>query len=110
MPVHIYDIAKKLGIESKTVLAKANELGMKEAKVPSSSLDKITAQYLEDMLREEHPQVPAPTQAVRIVPQRPAPITIISEPTRELSPQQAKNSGITIRTINPEIHGLLERI
>ena len=42
MPVRIYEIAKKLGIESKTVLATAKELGIKEAKVPSSSLDKIT--------------------------------------------------------------------
>ena len=46
MPVRIYDIAKKLGIESKEVLAKAKELGI-AAKVPSSSLDKITAEYLE---------------------------------------------------------------
>ena len=28
MPVRIYDIAKKLGIESKEVLAKAKELGV----------------------------------------------------------------------------------
>src|SRR5204863_80844 len=48
MPVRIYDIAKKLGIESKEVLAKAKELGITGAKVPSSSLDKITAQYLEE--------------------------------------------------------------
>src|SRR5215471_1396452 len=47
MPVRIYDLAKKLGIESKEVLAKAKELGIAAAKVPSSSLDKITAEYLE---------------------------------------------------------------
>ena len=47
MPVRIYDIAKRVGIESKDVLAKAKELGIKEARVPSSSLDKITAEYLE---------------------------------------------------------------
>ncbi|MEY2410018.1 MAG: translation initiation factor [Verrucomicrobiota bacterium] len=46
MPVRIYDIAKKFGIESKAVLAKAKELGI-AAKVPSSSLDKITAEFLE---------------------------------------------------------------
>ena len=39
MPVRIYDIAKKLGIESKDVLVKARELGITGAKVPSSSLD-----------------------------------------------------------------------
>ena len=38
MPVRIYDIAKKLGIESKEVLVKAKELGITTAKVPSSSL------------------------------------------------------------------------
>ena len=48
MPVRIYDIAKKLGIESKEVLAKAKALGISAAKVPSSSLDKITAEYLEN--------------------------------------------------------------
>ncbi len=48
MPVRIYDIAKKLGLESKEVLAKAKELGISTAKVPSSSLDKITAEYLEE--------------------------------------------------------------
>ena len=46
MPVRIYDIAKRLGIESKEVLAKAKALGISAAKVPSSSLDKITAEYL----------------------------------------------------------------
>ena len=50
MPVRIYDIAKKLGIESKQVLTVAKELGIKEAKVPSSSLDKITAEFLEEKL------------------------------------------------------------
>ncbi len=47
MPVRIYDLAKKLGLESKEVLARAKELGITSAKVPSSSLDKITAEYLE---------------------------------------------------------------
>ncbi len=47
MPVRIYDLAKKLGLESKEVIARAKELGITSAKVPSSSLDKITAEYLE---------------------------------------------------------------
>ena len=50
MPVRIYDIAKKLGIQSKDVLAKAKDLGIAEARVASSSLDKITAEYLEEKL------------------------------------------------------------
>ncbi len=46
MPVRIYDIAKQLGVTSKEVLSKANELGIANARVPSSSLDKITAEFL----------------------------------------------------------------
>ena len=46
MPLRIYDISKKLGIENRQVLAFAKALGISAAKVPSSSLDKITAEYL----------------------------------------------------------------
>jgi translation initiation factor IF-2 len=84
MPVRIYDLAKKLRLESKVVLAKAKHLGMKEAKVPSSSLDKITAQYLEDELVKDHPEsapaTPAPVQVAPVAPSPPTPITVISEP------------------------------
>src|SRR6185369_13125413 len=62
MPVRIYDIAKKLGMESKEVLAKAKALGITAAKVPSSSLDKITAEYLEIELGGVT-QAPAPAPA-----------------------------------------------
>ncbi len=51
MPVRIYDISKKLGLENKEVLAKARELGITGARVASSSLDKITAGYLEEELK-----------------------------------------------------------
>ena len=86
MPVRIYDLAKKLGLDSKSVLAKAKELGIATAKVPSSSLDKITAEYLEEQLRPlakfvepvapvEVPASPAPAAetppAVEIAPARP---------------------------------------
>ena len=50
MPVRIYEIAKKTGIPSKDVLAKAKELGITNAKVASSTLDKITAEYLEEQI------------------------------------------------------------
>ncbi|MBL9134620.1 MAG: translation initiation factor IF-2 [Verrucomicrobiales bacterium] len=50
MPVRIYDIARKFGLESKFVLAKAKELGITHVKVASSTLDKITAEYLEEKL------------------------------------------------------------
>jgi translation initiation factor IF-2 len=76
MPVRIYEIAKKLGIENKEVLAKARELGI-AAKVASSSLDKITAEFLEEKLggvKKTEPPPPAPEAAA------PAPIKIISEP------------------------------
>jgi len=50
MPVRVYDIAKKLGVESKDVIAKAKELGISAARAPSSMLDKITAEFLESHL------------------------------------------------------------
>jgi hypothetical protein len=82
MPVRIYDIAKKLGVESKDVLAKAKELGIAQAKVPSSSLDKITAEYLEVEMGGK-PSLPAaePEPAPRNEP-----ILIVSEPEVEEKP------------------------
>ncbi|HKS37967.1 MAG TPA: translation initiation factor IF-2 N-terminal domain-containing protein, partial [Verrucomicrobiae bacterium] len=74
MPVRIYDIAKKLGIESKEVLVKAKELGIAGAKVPSSSLDKITAEYLEEQLGGKPVAVAEPPPAA------PEPIVIVSAP------------------------------
>src|SRR6266850_1629279 len=56
MPVRIYDISKKLGLENKEVLTKAKELGIAAARVASSSLDKITAEYLEQQLVLAHPE------------------------------------------------------
>ena len=63
MPVRIYEIAKRLGIENKAVLAKAKELGIANARVPSSSLDKITAEYLEGQLAALLPP-PPPEESV----------------------------------------------
>ncbi|MEI8292257.1 MAG: translation initiation factor IF-2, partial [Verrucomicrobiota bacterium] len=59
MPVRIYDIAKKLGLESKEVLIKAKELSIAAAKVPSSSLDKISAEWLEEEIIKTNPAVAA---------------------------------------------------
>ena len=60
MPVRIYEIAKKVGIPSKEVLAKAKELGITNAKVASSTLDKITAEYLEEQIAgKPEPEAPA---------------------------------------------------
>ena len=97
MPVRIYDIAKKLGIESKEVLAKAKALGITAAKVPSSSLDKITAEYLENELggvpaaaAPAPPVAPAPNRSVIIVlalppPVEPAPRRCVACATRPSS-------------------------
>jgi translation initiation factor IF-2 len=46
MPVRIYDIARTLGMPNKEVIARAKDLGIANAKVPSSSIDKISAEYL----------------------------------------------------------------
>jgi translation initiation factor IF-2 len=77
MPVRIYDIAKKLGLENKEVLVKAKELGI-AAKVPSSSLDKITAEYLEQQIVEANPALKAklaPAEPI-VPPAPPAPVEI----------------------------------
>src|ERR1035437_3952949 len=60
MPVRIYDISKKLGLDNKQVLAQAKELNLPAARVASSSLDKITAEYLEQQLILAHPELAAP--------------------------------------------------
>ena len=75
MPVRIYDIAKKLGLESKEIISKAKALGMTAAKVPSSSLDKITAEYLEGEILKQHPELAkaAPTEAAPAAPPAPPP-------------------------------------
>ncbi len=77
MPVRIYDIAKKLGIENKEVLAKAKELGIMAARVPSSSLDKITAEFLESHFKPALPPAPpapaAPPEPILVVSAPPAP-------------------------------------
>src|SRR5471032_2143752 len=67
MPVRIYDISKKLGLENKQILEKAKSMGIAAAKVPSSSLDKISAEWLEEELIKTYPEA-----AARLAP-KPAP-------------------------------------
>jgi len=74
MPVRIYEIAKKLNLESKFVLNKAKELGIAAAKVPSSTLDKITAEFLEEQLAP----LAKPFEASK--PLEVTPVTIIHAP------------------------------
>ena len=85
MPVRIYEIAKKIGIPSKEVLAKAKELGIANAKVASSTLDKITAEYLEEQIAGK-PEPEAPAEE----PQAAAEPVIITAPVEEAAPQEAK--------------------
>ena len=87
MPVRIYDISKKLGLENKEVLAKAKSLGIAAAKVPSSSLDKITAEYLEGEIRKDHPERIAPQPVPE--PPKPAaaePVVIVTSPPAPAAP------------------------
>jgi len=73
MPVRIYDISKKLGLENKEVLSKAKELGIAAARVASSSLDKITAEYLEQQLVIAYPGRSAAPPAAPAAPAIPTP-------------------------------------
>ena len=85
MPVRIYEIAKKIGIPSKEVLAKARELGIANAKVASSTLDKITAEYLEEQIAGK-PEPEAPAEE----PQAAAEPVIITAPVEEVAPQETE--------------------
>ena len=76
MPVRIYDISKKLGLDNKEILSKAKTLGIAATKVASSSLDKITAEYLEDEIRKDHPELNTPATP----PPAPAPPAVVHEP------------------------------
>ena len=88
MPVRIYDISKKLGLDNKDVIAKAKELGITAAKVASSSLDKITAEYLENELVRGRPLPPPapPAEPEKIIfvtappPPPPPPVVFVAPP------------------------------
>ena len=73
MPVRVYDIAKKLGLENKEILTKAKELGIAAAKVASSSLDKISAEWLEEEIVKSNPAV-ASRLAPKPVEEKPKPV------------------------------------
>src|ERR1051325_6126244 len=94
MPVRIYDIAKKLGIENKEVLAKAKELGITSARVPSSSLDKITAEFLESQLAALRPAPPPPVAA-------PEPIVFVKPPPEPPKPEPTPD--VPIASPEPEV-------
>jgi len=95
MPVRIYEISKKLGIENKEVLAKAKELGITAARVPSSSLDKITAEFLESHLKPAAPVAPPPPLA--------APEPVVTAPPPPVLEQIAPAPAEPIAPPAPEL-------
>ena len=46
MPVRIYDISKKLGLENKEVLSKAKQLGLVAARVGKLVLDWLSSRWV----------------------------------------------------------------
>jgi len=103
MPVRIYDISKKLGLENKEVLSKAKELGIAAARVASSSLDKITAEFLEDELLKAHPDIAAKMAPVPAVEApKPAPIeekiVVITAPPPEVPAVDTQAEAVTATT------------
>ncbi len=107
MPVRIYDIAKKLGIESKDVLLIAKDLRIAAAKVPSSSLDKISAEWLEEEIIKSRPDIAARLNSPHVAePPKPAPveekILIISAPPAPVPPPVAVAPPVVPVETKPE--------
>jgi len=104
MPVRIYDISKKLGLENKEVLSKAKELGIAAARVASSSLDKITAEYLEQQLVLAHPNLAtspvasAPTAPVQSV----EPIMLVRAPEDQPEAVEEQQMATATALLEPE--------
>jgi translation initiation factor IF-2 len=107
MPVRIYDISKKLGLENKDIISKAKALGIAAAKVPSSSLDKISAEWLEEELIKDNPAL-----AARLTPKpveekpKPAPveekIVLITAPPPEPEPEVKAEPAVEPQIENGE--------
>lgn len=86
------------------MLAKAKELGISAAKVPSSSLDKITAEYLEQQMTPLAPPPPPPPVA------EPPPVVIfaplpVSEPPPP--PPATPGAGAGADGANPSARGIV---
>src|SRR5580658_4718801 len=102
MPVRIYDIAKKYGLENKQILEKAKALGIAAAKVPSSSLDKISAGWLEEELLKDFPDIAAKFAAPKVEEKpKPAPvddeIKIISAPPPPPAPEPKPEPVVEVK-------------
>lgn len=80
MPVRVYEIAKEIGVPSKVVLSKLKEYKIPGVKTASSSVDKITAEYILEKLRVEFPPEEQPAA---------------EEPQSEASPAAAEPAAET---------------
>ncbi|MCX6894825.1 MAG: translation initiation factor IF-2 [Verrucomicrobia bacterium] len=113
MSVRIYEISKKLGLENKEILARAKAMGVTAAKVASSSLDNITAEWFEQELIKADPALaaklapkpveekpkPAPAEQPQIkvihapepppAPPAPEPAPVVEEVKAEPEPEAA---------------------
>src|ERR1700675_2307450 len=105
MPVRIYDISKKLGLENKEVLTKAKELGIAAARVASSSLDKITAEYLEQQLVLAYPERTALPSPVAPSPgeSTPSPASSPVEPAKAMTTSQVEVSAVLVEEATPSV-------
>ena len=129
MPRRIYDISKKLGLDNKVIIAKAKSLNITTAKVASSSIDNISADYLEEELIKDHPEVaarlapkpvvekptpvveekiqiihapePPPAPVVEIQPE-PEPV-VMPEPVAEVAPAPAVEISQPVATVAPVV-------
>ncbi len=88
------------------ILAKAKSLGIAAAKVPSSSLDKISAEYLEEELCKEHPELaarlaPPPPPAPKAAPAEP--IVVIKPPPPEPPKPEVKEEPPKVEVVPPPV-------
>src|SRR6516225_9565045 len=106
MPVRIYDIAKKLGLENKDIISKAKTLGITAAKVASSSLDKISAEYLEGEILKDHPDIAARLHAPAVEAPKAPPVeekivVITAPPPVETAMQPETTTATTVIEAEP---------
>src|SRR5574341_906827 len=99
MPVRIYDISKKLGLENKEVLAKAKSLGIAAARVASSSLDKITAEYLEQQILLARPELTRPQAPTSAAASSVEAIVVVSAPAAEARPSVEAEAAGTVSAV-----------
>src|ERR1019366_3848038 len=101
MPVRIYDISKKLGLQNKDVLAKAKALNLTAARVASSSLDKITAEYLEQEIIKARPDLVAPPPPPPPPPLPPPPVPSPPAPQPAAPPPSAAPAPVDHVVVTP---------